>query len=72
MAIGGYIPFCEHSDLLCFVTTLISLHNFPFVCLFVCLGGFRPIREIFTRMEKSPLSVKGCKLLTYAVGTYDH
>ena len=30
-----------------------------FVCLFVV---FRPIGEIFTRMETSPLPVKGCKI----------
>ena len=41
--------------------------NFADRVLIVCLFGiYRPTREFFTHMETSPLSVKGCKILTYA------
>ena len=40
------------------------------VVLFVCLFGvYRPIREFFSHMETSPLSVKGCKFRPM-LGTY--
>ena len=31
------------------------------ICLFGCLGGFRPTREFFTHWETSPLPVGGYK-----------
>ena len=48
--------------------SIFSKHNenvYPIwfcFCFFDCLS-FRPIREFFTYMEKSPLPMKGCKFL---------
>ena len=54
----------------------LMLKLYCFVCLF---GLFRPTREFFIHMERSPFVVKGCKfccnfdlylaLMIYAVGS---
>ena len=44
-----------------FVMFFVSLLFYYFTISFVCLFGvFRPTREFFTQIEKSPLPVKGC------------
>ena len=39
--------------------------------MFVCIGFFSPTRDFFTRMETSPLPVKGCKFWPM-LGTHGH
>ena len=42
-------------------TALLTFAKF-FVCLYVCLGFFVPLKEYFTHKEEtSPLPMKGCK-----------
>ena len=41
-------------------TALLTFAKF-FVCLYVCLGFFVPLKEYFTHKETSPLPMKGCK-----------
>ena len=46
-------------------------NNAKCFCLFCLFGVFRPTREFFTHMEKSPLPVKGCKFWPM-LGTRGH
>ena len=46
----------------------VSIIVAKFVCLF---GVFRPTREFFSHIEKSPLPAKGCKFWPM-LGTYGH